>query len=398
MITQASNESGLRGVLIAVCVVVVILVTGIVYSQFNHKNASLSVRPVDSEEIGADAADVHSPIVVREGNRVRVELQTSEVVAELSPGVTYEYWTYNGTVPGPMIRVREGDLVEIRLAHAAGEHHSSLEEAHSLSVDNFGIELALAHGPDEMGTESSADPHGDSGSHEAMGHGTHSIDLHAVIGPGGGAVHTQTGDGETHSFEFLASRPGVYVYHCASPHIPTHIANGMYGLIVVEPREGLPSVDREFYVMQGELYTSGALGEKGHQLLDRDKLLQENPEYFVFNGRVGSLTGERALRARAGERIRIFFGVGTHIASNLHLIGGIFDRLYPEGDILSPPRRNVQTTVVPPGGSAMIEFVLDVPGKYLLVDHSLTRAIDRGAVAELVIEGSPRPDLFRSLE
>jgi FtsP/CotA-like multicopper oxidase with cupredoxin domain len=204
----------------------------------------------------------------------------------------------------------------------------------------------------------------------------------------------QVRSGETKVFRFVASRPGLYVYHCASPHIPTHVANGMYGLILVEPKGGLSNIDREFYVMQGEFYTAGSLGAKGFQAFSKEKMLRESPEYVVFNGSVGALTGDRALKAKTGEKIRLFFGVGSHLASNFHVIGGVLDRLYPEGAIVSAPFRNVQTTVVPPGGAAMAEFTLDVPGKYLLVDHSLTRAIDRGAVAELVIEGEKRPDLF----
>jgi hypothetical protein len=171
----------------------------------------------------------------------------------------------------------------------------------------------------------------------------------------------------------------------------------MYGLILVEPAQGLAPVDREFYVMQGEFYTAGPLGQEGFQKFSREKLLAERPEYVLFNGRSGALRGDGALRAKAGERIRLYFGVGSHLASNFHVIGGVLDRLYPEGALASEPLRNVQTTIVPPGGSMVAEFTIEVPGTYLLVDHSLTRAIDRGALAELVIEGEPRPDLFSAV-
>jgi nitrite reductase (NO-forming) len=172
----------------------------------------------------------------------------------------------------------------------------------------------------------------------------------------------------------------------------------MYGLILVEPKGGLPPVDKEFYVMQGEFYTKGKVGELGHQAFDLDKLMREAPEYYAFNGRVGGLTGDRALSANAGDTIRLFFGVGSHIASNFHIIGGVLDTLYPEGAIVSPPHKNVQTTIVPPGGAMMAEFTIDVPGKYLLVDHALSRAIDRGAVGELIIQGSERPDIIKKLQ
>jgi nitrite reductase (NO-forming) len=224
------------------------------------------------------------------------------------------------------------------------------------------------------------------------------VDLHSVLGPGGGATLTQVTDGTTKTFSFKAMRPGIYIYHCASPHIPTHIANGMYGMILVEPKEGMAKVDREFYVMQGEFYTAGKFGEKGLQAFSKEKMDMEHPEYVVFNGRVGSLSGDRALKAKTGETVRIFFGVGTFLPSNFHVIGGILDKLYPEGDIVSPAHRNVQTTLVPAGGSAMVEMKMEVPGKLLLVDHALPRAIDKGAVGELVIEGPDRGDIIHQVK
>ncbi len=319
------------------------------------------------DEIGRRADDLPAPLSRTKPQLVSIDLYTDELVAEMMPGVTYQYWTYNGKVPGPFIRARAGDQVEIRLNHgkpgAAGEAHSE----HT------------------------------SGQHAAAGHSAHSIDLHAVVGPGGGAPLMQVEQGEQKSFRFKATHPGIYVYHCASPHVPTHIANGMYGMILVEPEQGLAKVDREFYVMQGDFYTSGKYGDKGLQAFSKDKMLAEKPEYFLFNGRVNSLSGDRALTAKVGEKIRLFVGVGSHVAANFHIIGGIFDSLYPEGAIMNPPLKNVQTTVIAPGSAVMIEFTAEVPGKYLLVDHSLTRAIDKGALAELVIEGSAQPELYQQV-
>ncbi|MBI4188453.1 MAG: nitrite reductase, copper-containing [Chloroflexi bacterium] len=327
----------------------------------------LPAKAVTAADISYQPDNIPPPISRKENTTVVVELQTKEVIAELMSGVTYEYWTYNGTVPGPFIRVKEGDTVVIRLTHT--------DESDGM----------------DMSTMSTME-------HFLAGHETHSIDLHAVVGPGGGAMVMQVATGETKAFQFKATRPGLYVYHCASPHIPTHIANGQYGLILVEPKEGLPPVDREFYVVQSEFYTKGGVAEKGHQEFSLAKLKEERPEYFVFNGRVGALTGEHVLKAKTGETIRIFFGAGTFIPSSLHLIGGIFDKVYLEGDIISPPRRNVQTTLVPAGGAVMVEFKAEVPGKYLLVDHTLTRAIDRGAVAELIIEGPEQPEIFKAIQ
>lgn len=370
-------------------IVVLIVASGVVYKSFR---GTPQAKPVTVQDISHRAGDLPSPITRKENQKVVVDLETKEVIAELAPGVTYEYWTYNGTVPGPFIRVKEGDTIEIRLHHSHEDHQGAAESNHSFAVDTFPIRSVNAYNPDEA-----ADSH-EAGEHEKAGHAKHSIDLHAVEGPGGGAVFTQTASGEMHAFQFKAIRPGIYVYHCASPHIPTHVANGMYGMILVEPKKGLPKVDHEYYVMQGELYTKGKFGEKGYQEFSLEKLQAEHPEYFVFNGRVGSLTGERALKSRIGETIRIFFGVGPHIAANFHVIGGILDKLYPEGDIISPPHRNVQTTVVPPGGAMMTEFKLEVPGKYLLVDHSLSRAIDKGALGEIIVEGPDQQEVFKKVE
>lgn len=361
--------------------VVLIVASGVAYKSFRK---ALPAKSATVRDISHRVGDLPSPIIRKENQKVVVDLETKEEIAELAPGVTYEYWTYNGTVPGPFIRVKEGDTVEIRLTHAHSEHHASNPSSHSFALDAFPVVSA------------NGDPHAPE--HEEAGHGKHSIDLHAVEGPGGGAVLTQAAPGETRVFQFRATRPGIYVYHCASPHIPTHVANGMYGLILVEPKDGLPKVDHEYYVMQGELYTKGKFGEKGHQEFSLEKLQAEHPEYFVFNGRIGSLTGERALKSKIGETIRIFFGVGPHIAANFHVIGGILDKLYPEGDIISPPHRNVQTTIVPPGGAMMTEFKLEVPGKYLLVDHSLSRAIDKGALGEIIVEGPEQYEIYKKVE
>ncbi len=372
-------------------IIILIIAAGVFYKT--TQESTLPVKEVSVQDISRHASDVPPQIARKESQKVLVELETKEVVAELASGVTYEYWTYNGTVPGPFIRVREGDTVEIHLTHSMhgnNERGASINPLHSFAVDTLAIHSVSAHGDEEDGHMDM-----DSAEHEKAGHGKHSVDLHAVLGPGGGAVLTQAASGETKSFQFKATRPGIYVYHCASPHIPTHVANGMYGLILVEPKDGLSKVDHEFYVMQGELYTKGKFGEKGHQEFSLEKLQQEKPEYFVFNGRVGALTGEHALKAKVGETIRIFFGVGPHIAANFHVIGGILDKLYPEGDIVSPPHRNVQTTIVPPGGAMMTEFKLEVPGKYLIVDHSLSRAIDKGALGEIIVEGPDQPNIFK---
>ncbi len=302
----------------------------------------------DVANIARDASDVPPPLNRNTTATVHLWMETREVVAEVEPGTTNTYWTFNGTVPGPFFRVRVGDKMVV---HSKNSPDSSL---------------------------------------------THSVDFHAVTGPGGGAKATQTAPGEETSFTFKALNPGIFVYHCASPHIPTHVAMGMYGLILVEPEGGLPPVDKEFYVMQGELYTKWPAGTAGHQEFDGEKLKNEEPEYVVFNGRWQALTGPNALLADVNETVRIYFGVGgTNLISSFHVIGEIFDYVYPEGDLVSPPHESIQTTVVAPGGAAAVEFKVDVPGDYILVDHALSRTIDKGCLGILTVSGPENPDVFK---
>jgi nitrite reductase (NO-forming) len=277
--------------------------------------------------------------------RVIVEIEVKEVVGKLADDTTYTFWTFGGHVPGQFIRVRQGDTVELHLKNA----------------------------PDSKLP--------------------HNIDLHAVTGPGGGAPRTFTAPGHETEFTFEALRAGLYVYHCATAPVGMHIANGMYGLIYVEPPEGLTPVDREFYVMQGDFYTAGAYHEKGLQPFDMQKAIDERPTYVVFNGAEGALTGPNALHAKVGEKIRIFVGNGgPNLVSSFHVIGAIFDRVYREGGTTF--ETNVQTTLVPAGGAAIVEFTARVPGDYALVDHSIFRAFNKGAVGSLVVDGPQQPELY----
>lgn len=288
------------------------------------------------------------PITRTTSETVKVALTVKETKAKLADGAAYTYWTFNGTVPGPMIRARQGDHVEITLSN-----------------------------PKESGNG-------------------HDVDLHAVTGPGGGAVLTRVTPGETKAFSFKALNPGVYVYHCATAPIDLHISNGMFGLIVIEPPELLPKVDREFYVMQNEIYTKSPAGTPGLQEFDIPSMWAENPSYVVFNGAMGSVTGDRALKAKVGERVRIYFGVGgPNLTSSFHVIGEIFDRVANWGSF-SSIAQNVQTVSVAPGGATMVEFAVEVPGNYTLVDHALSR-LTKGAAGTLVVEGPANPDVFKQL-
>ncbi|MDP2653168.1 MAG: multicopper oxidase domain-containing protein [Candidatus Omnitrophota bacterium] len=326
------------------------------------------------------APEVPPPIKRKKPAVVEVHLNSSVQIAEIKQGLQYKYWTFDDHVPGPFIRARVGDTLEI--------HHTS--------------------------TDASGMPH--------------NVDFHAVTGPGGGAPVTTVVKGEKRVAWFKLLTPGLYIYHCAAPPVMDHIANGMYGLILVEPAKGLPKVDREFYVLQSEFYTNKiasmeakpvdhehhgdkkeeaaedefwgdeAGAETGPTLLEfsHQAGLDEHPTFVVFNGKYGSLMGEGALKAKVGEKVRIYFGnAGPNLISSFHVIGEIFDKVYREGDLISPPGQGIQSTLVPTGGATVVEFALDVPGTYTLVDHAIFR-VEKGAVGFLNVEGPSNPDIFVS--
>jgi nitrite reductase (NO-forming) len=292
---------------------------------------------------------VPPPITRSQPARVIVNLEAKEFVGKLADGVQYKFWSFNGTVPGPMIRVRVGDTVELHL-----NNHQDNQFPHN-------------------------------------------IDLHAVNGPGGGAGATLAAPGQEGVFSFKALVPGLYMYHCASPvpNIPAHIANGMYSMILVDPQGGLPTVDREYAVVQSEFFTAPTK-KKGIYQLSMDKGLNEHPDHVVFNGQAGALTGDGELTAKAGEKIRLYFGnIGPNSVSSFHIIGEIFDKVYVEGAIKGHINQNVQTTLVPSAGSTIVEFTVDVPGNYLLVDHSIFR-VAKGALGILNVTGKDNPTIFNS--
>ncbi len=314
-------------------------------------DAAVPPTPEAEEIVGVEQAEllappfVPAPITRKHATKVIVDLEVIEKPMTLANGVEYTMWTFGGTVPGKFIRVREGDQVEFHLKN----HHSS-----------------------DM---------------------PHNIDLHAVTGPGGGAKASLTMPGNETVFEFTALNPGLYVYHCATAPVGIHIANGMYGMILVEPKEGLPPVDREYYVMQGEFYTKGGYMEKGLQPFDMEKAMDENPDYVVFNGAVGSLTGENALKAEKGETVRLFVGNGgPNLTSSFHVIGEIFDNVYAEGGTMVS--HNIQTTSIPAGGAAITEYRVEVPGELILVDHAIFRAFNKGALGMMEVTGEQDMAIF----
>ncbi|MEO6814363.1 MAG: copper-containing nitrite reductase [Ginsengibacter sp.] len=295
------------------------------------------------------APNVPKPLTYTSPKKVMVTIETIEKVMPISDSSEYTFWTFGGHVPGQFIRVRQGDLVD----------------------------FTLKNSPDSKNS--------------------HSIDLHAVIGQGGGADATATAPGQSTHFQFRALHPGLYVYHCATGPVPLHIANGMYGLILVEPQEGLPKVDKEYYLMQGDFYTAGKFDAKGLQTFSQDKALAENPDYVLFNGRVRSTTGANALPAKVGETVRLYVGNGgPNLVSSFHAIGQIFTKVYMEGG--TEINTDVQTTLIPSGGASIVEMKMHVPEVINLVDHSIFRAFNKGAIAQIKVTGDENPSIFHKMK
>ncbi|MFC7026498.1 copper-containing nitrite reductase [Halomicroarcula sp. GCM10025324] len=306
-------------------------------------------KSTDVDRVAADPTDIPDPIDRSTPTSHTIEMTTSEVVAEVEPGVTYTYMTFDEQIPGPMIRVRQGDTVELTVTN---ESSSSMP---------------------------------------------HNVDLHAVRGTGGGAEASMVAPGESATFKFKATYPGAFIYHCAVPNLDMHISSGMFGLIVVEPKEGLPEVDREFYFGQNELYTTGAAGEKGHHDFDMDAMAAEEPTYVLLNGEKYAITPDRygAPTLEVGETARVFFVTGgPNLDSSFHPIGNVWDKVWQQGALAGPANRFVQTTPVKPGSAAVAEFHAEVPGPIKLVDHALSRVARKGMLGIINREGPKNPEVF----
>ena len=292
---------------------------------------------------------VPAPVGDRPAKKVIVNMEILEQEGTMTDGTTYIYWTFGGSVPGSFIRTRVGDEVEFTLSN---------------------------HPDNKL---------------------PHNIDLHAVTGPGGGATSSFVAPGHEKTFSFKTLNPGLYVYHCATAPVGMHIANGMYGLILVEPEGGLPKVDKEYYIMQGDFYTKGDYGAPGLQSFDMKKAVEEDADYVVFNGKVGALTGDNAITANVGETVRLYVGNGgPNLVSSFHVIGEIFDKVNVEGG--STINENVQTTLIPAGGASIVEFKVDVPGTFIIVDHSIFRAFNKGALGMLKVKGENHVNLYSGVK
>ena len=311
-------------------------------------NANIYIKGTIDAELTAPPF-VPAPVGNRTAKKLLVDMEILEKEGTMTDGVQYVYWTFGGSVPGSFIRTRVGDLVEFTLSN---------------------------HPDNKL---------------------PHNIDLHAVTGPGGGAESSFVAPGHKKTFSFKTLNPGLYVYHCATAPVGMHIANGMYGLILVEPEGGLPPVDKEYYIMQGDFYTKGATGERGLQPFDMTKAVKEDADYVVFNGKVGALTGDNAITANVGETVRLYVGNGgPNLTSSFHVIGEIFDNVHVEGgDLIN---KNVQTTSIPAGGAAIVDFKVDVPGTFILVDHAIFRAFNKGALGMLKVTGEENKKLYSGVK
>jgi len=314
-----------------------------------HIHPPTEILPIEMAKM-TFAPKVPPPIRRRHPALVKATFEFNTTRGNVTRGTKYDFWTINGSVPGPFLRCRVGDVLELTV------------------VNN-----------DESGMP-------------------HNIDLHAVMGPGGGTAFTTVRHFQKKTANFRLLYPGLFIYHCSAAPIPLHVANGMYGLILVEPEEGLTRVDKEYYVLQSEFYFDPPGAGESVATMAYDKGLLEQPDAVVFNGREGSLTDKNPLKALTGDTVRIFFGnAGPNKISSFHIIGTLFEKVYREGDLVSPPARNVQTTLVPPGGSTVVEFRALVPGNYTLSDHAIFR-LDKGAVGFLNVSGPKRPDIYASGE
>ncbi|MHC0445534.1 copper-containing nitrite reductase [Flavobacterium sp. 3-218] len=327
-----------------ICSLFMLLILGSCKKEQDKIYADITTQGEMEAELTAPP-HVPKPVGDRTAMKLKLNMEIKEQEGTMTDGVKYTYWTFGGSVPGSFIRTRVGDEVEFHLKN---------------------------HPDNKL---------------------PHNIDLHAVTGPGGGATSSLVAPGHEKVFSFKVINPGLYVYHCATAPVGMHIANGMYGLILVEPEGGLPPVDKEYYVMQGDFYTQGEYGAKGLQPFDMNKAVKETPDYVVFNGKVGSLTNGNELTAKVGETVRLFVGNGgPNLVSSFHVIGEIFDNVHVEGG--STVNKNVQTTLIPAGGAAIVDFKVETPGTFILVDHSIFRAFNKGALGMLKVEGKENKNIY----
>ena len=299
----------------------------------------------------ADPTVIPGPITYNTPRSHDINLVVERVVSEILPGVTHSFMTFNGQVPAPMIRARQGDTLNITVSNPAENEDS------------------------------------------------HSIDLHAVRGTGGGGAYSEVAPGQSKTFSFKATYPGAFIYHCGVSNMDEHISRGMFGMIVIEPEEGLPAVDREFYIGQHELYTKESFGQPGEANFNGRAMAKEDPTYVLFSGAVAPFVASRfgTMKAEVGETVRVFMvSGGPNLTSSFHPVGNIWSRAWPQGGLANEPLKYIQTSAVSPGSAFVGDMELPVPGLVTLVDHALARVTNKGNAAQIEVIGDDNPELLNT--
>ena len=293
------------------------------------------IAPADADAIAtAHQAYPAAMPALQPGPVANVKLGIEHTALSIAPGITYDAWTFGNTVPGPVIHVREGQRVNVTM------------------------------------TNTSPMPH--------------SIDFHAArIAPN--VAFRDIAPGESFRFSFVADDPGVYMYHCGTKPVLAHIANGMYGAIVVEPKAGLPPADREYVLVSSEWYLSSP-GLEAPAALDMVKAHQMTPDWVTWNGYAGQYA-KHPLTADPGDTVRFWVvAAGPSLDTDFHVVGTIFDRAWVNQD-MTQFQRGVQTVSVPAGGGGVFDVTIPDPGLYPVVSHSFA-SVDLGQVALLKV-GDP---------
>lgn len=314
--------------------------------------ATATAAPPEAKRVAADPTKIPPPVKHTTPKTHKVEIVCHEIIGEIEKGKYFLYMTFNGQIPAPMIRVRQGDTIDLTFTNSGDTRHP------------------------------------------------HSVDFHAVYGTGGGSAATTVGPGQSKNIKFKTLYPGAFIYHCAVANLDYHISSGMYGMILVEPPQGLPKVDHEFYFGQNEIYVIDDNAKSNTPLqFDFDSMIDETPHYVVLNGESKAITEYRygSLKVKKGEKARIFFvNGGPNLISSFHPIGNVWTKVWREGAMLNRPEQYLQTVSVSPGSCAVMEMEFPVPETVKLVDHSLSRVVYKGLLALIDVEGEKEEDIFNS--
>jgi len=322
--------------------------------DFKPGPAALGAEPHAGAFAAGDALSMDATLKPLTSNPVKeVRLDTTHKIVEIAPGVKFSAWTFGDQVPGPVVRARVGDRVKFSMTNRSNEAAPALQVIAAPMM--------------------------------------HSMDFHsAMVSPQD--KYRSVAPGQTITFAFTPNYPGVYMYHCGTPMVLEHIAPGMYGMMIVEPRNGYPTkVDHEYAVVQSEFYTKldpqkRKVDGQPLYVLDGERVRTKAPTYTVFNGRYNGFV-DKPLPAKPGERVRLFvLNVGPSNTSSFHIVGTIFDRVWMEGNP-DNQQRGAQTVLLGSSNSAIIEFVVPEAGNYVMVDHHFANA-SQGAIGLIAAGGA----------